>query len=362
MILFFFTSLSGILRITTPESGKFLSKSSWLAPVFALLPMLLLIFVLHIIIKKNRGKSLSQIIEAVFGKIFGKAVLFVFLIHVLFFIAFFVRNFGEKFVSSVFTKVSPEFFMIILLLSALYAARRNIEAFARFSEFSFLIISAAFALTFFMALFHISPANLYPVTYYDAKHIAQSSVPLVSLWSILTFALFLGDHINYTDYDHNYPGADSATFRRTATKFMLIIALLNFLGLIAVIGVFNAETASNISMPYFYIFKSIKSVGLIQSFETFFIILWAFTDFIMIAFFLFVMSKIFKTTFAISPGRSKLFMFPLAFIILILARVIGENNIAIEYFYANILSYSSIALGYVFPFLLLLVGKIRRVL
>jgi spore germination protein KB len=360
MILFFFTGLAGILRITTPESGKFLSKSSWLSPFFALLPILLLIFILHKIIEKNRDKSLSQIIEKVFGKILGKTILFVFLTHVLFFSAFFLRNFGEKFVSSIFPKVSPMFFMIILLLAALFAARRNIEAFARFSEFSFLVISVMLVISFFIALFHISPDNLYPVTYYDAPYILNSSVPLISLWSLLTFALFLGDDINYAGRLNK--DDESPVFRRTAAKFMLVAALLNFLGLTAVIGVFSAETAANLSMPYFYIFKSIKSVGLIQSFETFFIILWAFADFIMIAFFLFVLSKIFKTAFVIDSDKTKLYMFPFCFIILILAYLIGENNLDAEYFYTNILSYSSIILGYIFPFLLLTVGKLRKAL
>ena len=360
MILFFFSAVSGIMRITTPESNKFLSKSSWISPFFAVLPILVLIFILDKLTEKHRDKSLAQITETVFGKITGKIILFLFLVHVLFFISFFLRNFGEKFVSSIFPNVSPLFFIIILLLSALFAVRRNIESFARFSEFSFLIICFIFILAFFMALFNINPKNIYPVTYYDTTDILKSSIPLISLWSLLTFSLFLGDNIRYSgklETDNT-----AGIFKRTATKFMLIIALFNFLSLFAVIGIFNAETAKNLSMPYFMIFKSIKSSGLIQSFETFFIILWAFTDFIMIAYYFFILSKIFKNLFVISENNTKFFMFPVAFIILILTYLIGENNFEAEYFYTNILSYSSVILGYVFPFLLLAVGKIRRVL
>ena len=110
------------------------------------------------------------------------------------------------------------------------------------------------------------------------------------------------------------------------------------------------------------IFKSIKSTGLIQSFGTFFIILWAFADFIMITHFMFIMSKIFKTLFSTGEKTANFFMIPVAVIIFILAYFIGENIIDAEYFYVNILSYSSVALGYVLPFLLLAVGKIRRAL
>ena len=356
MILFFFSSVSGIMRILSPESGKFISKSSWLSPFIALIPVLLLIVILDKITEKHREKSLAQIIETVFGKIIGKIVLFLFFVHVLFFASFFLRNFGEKFISSIFPNVSPSFFVIILLLFALFAVRRNIEFFARFSEFSFVIIASVFVIAFFVALFYVTPKNLYPVTYYDLNSIMKSSVPLISLWSLLTFSLFLGDNIRNTGIKI------TGNFKRTTTKFMLVIALFNFLSLIAVIGIFNAETASNISMPYFMIFKSIKAVGILRSFETFFIILWAFTDFIMIGYYMFVMSKIFKTTFSITGDRIKLFMFPLAFIIFITAYLIGENNFEAEYFYTNILSYSSIILGFIFPFLLLIVGKIRKLL
>jgi hypothetical protein len=141
---------------------------------------------------------------------------------------------------------------------------------------------------------------------------------------------------------------------------MLITALFKFLASVLVIGIFNAETAANMSMPFFMIFKSIKTSGLIQSFEAFFIIFWAFTDFIMIGYYLFVTSKIFKTLFVVE--KPKLYMFALGFILLILAWLVGDNNFEVDYFYTNIVSWSSIILGYIFPFLLLAVGKIRKIL
>jgi len=351
MIFFFFTTISAITRVLTPDSGIFLSKSSWFSPVITLLPVLFLIFILNKIIENQKDKSLSQIIETVFGKIIGKFILLIFFIHVIFFTSFFLRNFGEKFISSVFPKVSPLFFVIILLLFVLFAVRRNIESFARFAEFSFIIISVVFVIAFFTVLVNIKLKNIYPATYYDLTDIFKSSIPLISLWSILTFSLFLGDNINYI-----------GTFKRTATKFMLIAALFNILAMISIIGIFNAETAKHLPMPFFMIFKSIKSTGLIQSFGTFFIILWAFADFIMITHFMFIMSKIFRTLFSTGEKTANFFMFPVAVIIFILSYFIGENIIDAEYFYVNILSYSSVALGYVLPFLLLAVGKIRRVL
>jgi len=78
----------------------------------------------------------------------------------------------------------------------------------------------------------------------------------------------------------------------------------------------------------------------------------------MIGYHLFITSNIFKTVFAVE--KPKLYMFTLGFVLLMLAWIIGENNFELDYFYTNVLSYSSIALGFVFPFLLLAVGKIRR--
>ena len=116
MILFLFTAVSGITRIVTPESGRFITSSSWISPIFALMPILPLIYVLHKITQNHREKSLCEIIEIVCGKVIGKIILFAFLIHTLFLTAVFLRNFGEKFISTIFPNVTPIFFTVILLL------------------------------------------------------------------------------------------------------------------------------------------------------------------------------------------------------------------------------------------------------
>ena len=358
MILFLFTAISGITRIVTPESGRFMTSSSWVSPFFALVPILPLIYVLYKITQNHKEKSLAEIIELVCGKLVGKIILFAFLIHTLFLTAVFLRNFGEKFISTIFSNVTPVFFTIVLLLLVLVAVRRNIEAFARFGEIAFILVTAGFALAFFLAMFHTDASNLLPVTYYDILPIINSARPLVSLWSLITFSLFLGGVTKFnTSHDNGKGNEKIDTMMRTMTKYMLIIALFSFLSSIMTIGVLNADTASNMSMPYFMIFRSIRISGIIQGFETFFIIFWAFTDFLMVGFHLFIISKIFKTLFVVE--KPKLYMFSIGFILLILAWFIGENNFEVDYFYTNIVSWSSIVLGFVFPFLLLGVGKIR---
>ena len=350
MILFFFASVSGITRVVTAESGKFIGRASWLAPVIALLPVLLLIYVLNKIIKRHKEKSLCEIIELAFGKIFGKIILFIFLSHTLFLAAVFLRNFGEKFISSIFPNVAPSFFSIILLLFAIVAARRNIEAFARFAEIAFMFTLVGFALMFLLAVFHVDITNLYPVTHYDMLPVARASFPLASLWSLITFSLFLG---GVTKYKTTHSTNDKTM--QTMTKYMLIIAIFNLLASFLVIGVFNADTAADMSMPYFMIFKSIRTAGILQSFETFFIILWAFTDFIMLGYYLFIISRIFKTL--ATAEKPKLYMFTLGFILLILSWLIGANNFEVDYFYSNILNWGSLILGFAFPFILLAVAS-----
>lgn len=355
MILFFFTAISGMTRVVTPESGKFISRASWLSPFIALLPILLLIYVLNKIIANHRDKALCEIIELTFGKILGKIILFAFLLHTLFLTAVFLRSFGEKFITALFPSVAPSFFMIILLMFAILAVRRNVETFARFGEAAFFIAAAGFIIAFIIAIFHVDSRNLYPVAYYDIMPVFRSSLPLVSLWSLITFTLFLG---GVTKHPYGTRHQDITT--RAMTKFMLIIALFNFLSYILIIGVLNAEMAANMSMPYFMVFRSIQAAGVLQSFEAFFIIFWVFTDFLMLGYHFFITSKIFKTVFA--AAQPKLYMFSIGFIILILAWLIGENNFEVDYFYTNILSRSSVILGLVFPFLLLTAGKIRKVL
>ena len=358
MILFFFATVSGITRVAVnmadaSQDASGASKAVWLAPIAALLPVLLLIFILNEITKKHRKKSLAQIIEMVLGKIFGKIILFAFFIHIILYISFYVRNFAEKFISSIFTEIAPSFFIIALLLISAFAARRNIESFARFAEIAFILVIAVFVIAFFMSIFNINPKNLYPVTSYDIMPVLKASIPVISLLSLLTFALFLDDSVSRAKSNPNI-------FKQTSTKFILFLTLFNLVGTVIVVGIFNSETISHMTMPYFMMFKTIKTAGLIQGLETFFILFWVCTDFILVTYYLFILSKVSAKLFEL--GRSELFIAPLVFIVLILSYFIGANEFEVEYFYTNIINYSSIILGFGLPVIILLVGKARKIL
>lgn len=355
MILFFFATVSGITRaaVSLTGAGETSSKAVWLSPLVALIPALLLIFILHEVTKKHREKSFAQIIEMTLGKFFGKIILSAFFLHIILYIAFYTRNFAEKFISSIFPGISPSFFMIALLLLTSFAARRNIESFARFAEISFILTVSVFVIAFFISMFQINPKNLYPIASYDAMPILKASLPSVSLFSLLTFSLFLGDNTARIK-------GNPDDFRRTATKFVLYLTLFNLIGTIAVVGIFNSETISHMSMPYFMMFKTIKTTGLIQSLETFFILFWVFTDLIMAAYYLFVLSKVSGKLFELD--KPELFLAPIAFIILILSYFIGSNEFEVEYFYSNIISYGSIILGFGVPIVVLAAGKARKIL
>ena len=353
MILFFFASVSGMTRVAAPGAGQFVGRAGWLAPFAALVPVLLLVYALNKIIERHKERALCEIIELVFGKVAGKIILALFLAHTLFLTAVFLHNFGEKFILTVLPDVAPQFFTVSLLLFAVTAARRSIAAFARFAEVAFIITAGGLIILFVLAVFRVDPLNLYPVAYYDLASAAWSSLPLASLWSLVTFSLFLGGTVKHKAAQDG--GHDKTA--QTMTKFMLIIALFNFLSSILIIGIFSAETAAGMSMPYLMVFRSI---GIIRGFDTFFMLLWALTDFIMIAYLLFVMSSIFKTLCAVEKPR--LYMFTLGFIILILSWLIGDNMLEVDYFYANILSWGSVVLGFAFPFILLAAGKLRKLI
>ena len=355
MILFFFATVSGITRLAVniADASQGSSKAVWLAPIAALLPVLFLIFILNQVIKKHRGKSFAQIIEMIFGKIFGKIILFTFFIYIILYISFYVRNFAEKFISSIFTEISPSFFIIVLLLISVFAARRNIESFARFAEVVFILVISVFAIAFFLAIFNVNPKNLYPVIAYDTLPVLKASVPVISLLSLLTFTLFLGDRISHAN-------TNSDIFKETSTKFVLFVTLFNLIGSLLIIGIFNAETVSHMSMPYFMMFKTIKTTGLLQGLETFFILFWVCMDFIMITYYLFIISRISEKLFELD--RSELFISLFVFIILILSYFIGANEFEVEYFYINIINYGAIILGFGVPLFILFVGKLRKIL
>lgn len=349
VIMLFIISLSGITRFVPVIAVGYAKKAAWLTPVAAIIPVVILIYILQNIIKRNPRKSYAEIIEMVFGKVIGKLILSIFIIVILFLSASCVRNFAEKIVSSIFFDANIEFFILALLIVSYFVARRNIQSFMRLNELFFFFILLAFIVFIFLGMFEVDKSNLLPLSAYDILPVLNGSLPMISIAGMLSFILFLNDNIS------NISG-----FAKTSFNFWILLAVLSSMMLLIIIGVFGAPLTEHLYLPFYSTFRAMNIPGISNTIETFYIFLWMFIDFIFITFLMYLLKNISKTLFNLNNPKN--IMTPFYFIIFTLSLFIAPNRFELDLIERDILNNTLIITGYGIPVLTLIVGKIRRVL
>lgn len=100
VILFIMTVYSASIRLFPTYSARVGKRAGWLTPIFALLPFICLVYIIHALFKNNKEANLSDIIFKSLGRILGSILLIFYLIWNMITFGINVRYFAERFLTS----------------------------------------------------------------------------------------------------------------------------------------------------------------------------------------------------------------------------------------------------------------------
>lgn len=347
IILFIMTVTSSSLRLFPAYAAKTGERAGWLSPLFAMIPFICLVYIIQALFKNNKEANLSDVIYKVLGKVFGKAILILYLIWMLILLGTFMRYFVERFLSSVLPNAPIHFFTVSLLAVVFFAVRGGIVYIARTTEILFLIFSIVFTLLFLLNLSNVEIINLFPVTHYDLWPVVKSSFAIIGLWCIFPFIFFFGDRIN--DKEH------IKRFGLQGTVYLVITA---FIVLIQTIGSYGYSVIERVSLSYIFVIKSISFLDTIERIESVALANWVIADFVTISVVMYILVNITKSLFSVSDEKS--LVSPFTIFAFILSQFIAGNRFELENFSSYVLVPATIVMGFAFPLIILILGKIRK--
>ena len=245
-----------IIRILPRYSSIFAKEATWLSSLVAALPMFLLIYLLYKIMRKGKDESLAQSFERIFGKVGAKTILVFYLIACTIFLAFRIRYFAEKCMSSIFTNVQVEFFVISLLFLVYLITKNNLQAFARFTEFIWIPLLIFIILILFICIPDIKLENIYPITVFDADNVLMGILPIMNVYVYLPCMLFLADSVK-----------DKDKFLKKGIKYITIVAMLGVILTLTTVGIFGPELSQDLTQPYFMALKNIELFKVLERIE-----------------------------------------------------------------------------------------------
>lgn len=347
ILLFIFASGSPAVRLFPEQTAKIAKQAGWLAPLVSSAAFVLLAFIISKIFKGYKDANLADIYYDVMGVFAGKIIISIYLLWVLLLLALYVRYYAERLVASIMPDASLSFFAISMLILIFFVLRGGLVSIARFSEFFFFLFAIIVYLLFFLSLPDLRMKNLFPISGIDILPIFKSSYVMFGIWVYFLYVFFFGDQINDKEHIMKF-GLQGALFLGISTMIVIIQTL----------GSLGPTVVERMLLPYFVSVKHISLLETVERLESVIIAFWIMADFIIIWFFSYIALKLAKSLFNLSESR--LLVTPLVIFAYIFSLYLAKNRFELETFSSGIGLPINIMLGFVFPLVLLIVGKIRK--
>lgn len=347
VILFYMATLSPAIRLFPQYTAKMAGKAGWLTPIVAIIPMILLVYIVHSFFRKYKEANLSDVYFKILGNIVGRIVTFLYLIWILILLALYVRYYAERILSSILPHTSIAFLIISMLLMVFIAARCGLVPIARVSEIFFGIFFVVFITIFIFAMPRVTLRNYMYVSYLDAWPVIKASHVILAVWGYFLFIFFFGDKIN--DKEH---------IKRFAFQGLFIKFILSILMLIVTIGSLGPILTTRMSLPFFIVVKNISVLGTIERLESVLLALWVISDFSIIIVFTYVSISLMKSIFKLSGTKS--LVSPIVLFAGIGSLYLAKNLFELETFSTIIALPLNTVFTFIIPIIVFGIGKLRK--
>ncbi len=337
------------VRMLPSASSATASHASWLTPIPALLPAIILLLCLSYVYKPflSQRPSLCTIITNIMGNIAGKIILWFSFGLIILIAALELRFYGERVTTLMYYDIPYYimifFFSIVLLL----VVKKGLSSSIRLCQVVSTIVVTTFFLTFLFSLGNIKTDYVLPITTMDIVPIATGSISSLSLLSFILILFFLSDYVN--------------DLEKMKKRSIIVVSILTFLFMLVIFvcaGILGPVLTARMPYPYLV---SVKMIRLFQSLERIESIVSAVTiisDFALIIMLIFSAVNILKHL--LSLKHSLLIANIIIMLVYILSIFIGVSKLELESFSSLIIQPLFIIFAFGLVFSLMLVGKLRK--
>jgi spore germination protein KB len=324
-------------------------QDAWISAIITIVLGVFLVWMYDAIIKEFPDYTLIEINEKVLGKWLGKMASLIYITYFIFLTSLIIRTIGEFMVTQILVETPIEVIHILFLLVGAMGVRLGLEVLARTAEIFFPWIIFFFTLIVLLLVPRYDFQKIMPILENGFKPVLDGvftfiSIPFLDLIVLLMITPFVKK--------------ENKIKLRNGFIFGVIVGgavVISFVFLCLItIGV--DFTARN-TYPTYVLAKQISIGQFLERIEGLVAGLWVFTIFFKMSICYFVSVLGLAQFFQIK--NHKFFVFPLFYILIIYSIVSIPNwsyfqKVALDYW-----PYYVTILGGIFPFILLIVAKIR---
>lgn len=339
-----FTPAIRIIPVYTAERAK---QAAWLSPVAAIVMLIVLSFIWQALYKKYQGYSLMEIYSDITGKIIGRILAAVHLVWMVLLTALYVRYFAIRLIGSIYPNISLNIIIISMLAVIVFTLRYGLTTLTRLNEIILPLLLGIFFLLIILMIPNIKLGFLTPISYRSILPILNASIGIMGLLVYFTFLFIFGDRISNKD-----------KIKKTGIKISLFLLIVMTATIVVTLGTFSHSVAQRTQFPFLIAVKQISLFNTIERIESVIVALWVISDYILISFLTMCTLHILKFLFKLSDTKPFISIYMI--FIYMLSLYIAGSVFEMEELSSIIIIPGNIALGFVLPAIILLIGKIRK--
>ncbi|MDP2891801.1 MAG: GerAB/ArcD/ProY family transporter [Bacillota bacterium] len=334
------------LTLTATREGP----TAWLSPFISVIVLALIFLIFNSLYRSFQGMGPVEVLKMYFGKGLGMVFSAVLLIWMTFLIAFITRLYSERAVTIFFPNADINIFTFFFALVAGFFVHFKPVIIARVGEIIFAIIFVIFIFSF-LALFGLVDVNhLLPVAPKSVPTLLYCGIGCTGVWGFGLYTFFLTDHIDY----------NKVLKKRSYLYYSAFVLLFTVLIQVTTIGVLGASLTGKAILPFNDAIKVVTLFDTFNRLEVFFTVIVDLVDYVTIAFYVFIALSLLKGIFHLQDTKPFIWVYVL--FIAVLSNAITKSYFELEPIVRNILTLGNLAFMLGLPFLMLVVGKLRKVI
>jgi len=347
MLIFITVISSPAIRLFPSYAAEQAQQSGWLSPLAALLPGLLLVFLLKRLFQAYPDKSLADVFQDVFGKAAAHVLLIVYAVYILLLAGLYLRYFYERLMTTIYPLIGPLVFVFTTLLLLAFVLRGGLTVLARMNEIIVILILAVLAMTIGLLLPTVRLDYVTPVITYDWPGIFKGSIASVGTFCYLFALFFIGDQVKQKERIFSL-----------GWKAMALLTVLSMLINFVCIGNIGYHLVERMPLPFVVTIRQIAFLDIIEKMESLVVTVWIFSDLILVGIFSYLLLRLVKWLSKI-PDEKPLIK-PVLILVGLCASMLATNRYEMGILSKKIFLPVNILLFIFIPILLFLTAKIRK--
>lgn len=342
LLLVVSTVFSPAVRLYSAFYSRDVNQSAWIAPLIAGAAAACFILVLNGILKS--GRSFSSCAEYTLGSAGIKSLAAIYFVWGTLLVALQLRYYAQRITTTIYTDISIDPFIIVMVFLCFAALMSGLETFARMNEIISMLMAFVTVGVMILLSGETDSKNLLPLD--DSASIAHTALFTLASFGYITFILFFADEMN-----------EKEKFVKHGLISVGAISLLSVWLFVSVIGSLGPGLIKKLEYPFFGAVKQISVGEFLQHIEALIVTIWILSDFVIVTFISSAMLKIIG--YAARTTDTRPYTFPYAVLCATLVPIMGRNDGELKMLSEKVFLPANLILLFAVPAVLFVIMKIK---